>query len=223
MPHHPLARRALAAVLLLALAGCGERIIDLRDPPDPDPIPAPSSPDLTLARLQWAWNHRDPAPLDDLFSADFVFQSAVGDSGAAPPLLFRESELEFSRRLFQTGTATQPPANAVTLELVRPLLVFPDPRPGRMFPWNIEVRTTAHLGVRVPHGDYRISSGARFQLVRGDSAVIPQRLLDRGYRPDSTRWWIQGWIEEVRSPRALPGEQATLFRLKALYLDLPQP
>jgi hypothetical protein len=67
-------------------------------------------------------------------------------------------------------------------------------------------------------------------FVRGDSACIPQELRDRGYEPDSTRWWIEHWEEFVvasgapsapRVARPPPLRPVTLGALKALYLDSP--
>src|SRR6185436_18755264 len=160
-----LAQRAalacLAAAMFLAIAGCGSRVIDLRDPPDPDPLPAASSPDNALLRLQWAWNHRDPAPLDDLFTADYVFQSVATDTTTPEaPSLFRDSELEFSKRLFRTGSPTLPAATAITMELGSPTL-GPDGR-GKPAPWHLQIATDLHVGVRVPGGDYRVMGGATF-------------------------------------------------------------
>jgi len=59
----------------------------------------------------------------------------------------------------------------------------------------------------------------RFHLVRGDSALLPQELLDRGARRDSTRWYVERWDDETVGPAAtLPARNLTWGRLKLLYL-----
>ena len=227
---HPI-RAAFACLALGALlAGCGSKVIDLRDPPDPDPVPAPTSSVNAVRRLQWAWNHRDPVPLDDLFTADYVFVASVRDTAGADTIvgIYRDSELLFSQRLFVTGTPTLPASSAVTLELFSNLVPAADPRPGKTYPWHVQIPSNMHIGVRVPGGDYRVMGPTIFYLVRGDSAKIPQRLIDRGYLPDSTRWWIERWDDQtvsaaapaVRPQTAMPGTQFTLRTLKELYLGL---
>jgi|SRR5436309_6115059 len=44
---------------------------------------------------------------------------------------------------------------------------------------------------------------ALFFAVRGDSAVLPQELIDRGFRPDSSRWYIER-VEEVAAEDHAP-------------------
>jgi hypothetical protein len=72
--------------------------------------------------------------------------------------------------------------------------------------------------------------------VRGDSARIPQVLRDRGYGPDSTRWWIDRW-EDAPPPggraglaartdaagpfQAMPSRLFTIAEIKQLYLSPP--
>ena len=51
--------------------------------------------------------------------------------------------------------------------------------------------------------EYRIIGNARFFVVRGDSALIPQEL---GFKPDSNRWYIDQWRDEtLGGPAAGPG------------------
>lgn len=215
----------LAALAIAGVSGCGSRVIDLREPPEPDPLPAAASPEAALLRLQWAWNHRDREPLRDLYTSDFRYAAAAPDTGGTFEL-FRQSELAFATSLFVTGTATRPPARTIAFELTRPLVAGPSPVPGQDPRWHREISTVVHVGVRVPDGDYRVTGLARFGLVRGDSARIPQELLDRGVLPDSSQWWIERWEEDGSggsAARAMPSAMFTLSTLKAIYLDLPPP
>ena len=42
-----------------------------------------------------------------------------------------------------------------------------------------------------------ITGSLLFFLTRGDSAAIPQQLIDRGLKPDSTRWWLDRMEDET--------------------------
>lgn len=219
----PLALRAglgvLAFASLLASAGCGTRIIDLREPPDPDPVPQPTTAVAAVERLEWAWRHRNVDAYRDLFTADFRFE-CVSDTAAASLVLYREAELEFARRLFQTGGGGNPPAISVSCDIPRPLIEQPGEGGAR---WSRQVVLAFAAGVRVPNGDYRVLSyNMKIHAVRGDVARIPQELIDAGYRADSTRWWIERWEDSITPARTTPaGRTWTVTTLKASYLDLP--
>jgi len=47
---------------------------------------------------------------------------------------------------------------------------------------------TAHRAVRL---QVRQDLDLNFFVVRGDSAQIPPQLMARGFRPDTTRWYIE--------------------------------
>ncbi len=38
-----------------------------------------------------------------------------------------------------------------------------------------------------------------FTFVRGDSAAIPEELVQRGFTQDPNRWYIERWEDETRS------------------------
>jgi hypothetical protein len=63
-------------------------------------------------------------------------------------------------------------------------------------------------------------------VVRGDSALIPQELVSRGFRPDSTRWYVDQWNDETQvgsalsrafPVSALPSRGTTWGDILALY------
>lgn len=208
----------LALAALLAVPGCGSRVIDLREPPDPDPVPEATSASNAVRRLQWAWNHRDPAPYRDLFTADFRFQSASFDS-AGSLILYRDQEQAFAGRLFRMGGAGHPAATSISCWLTLPLIETPSSLQGHHPTWHREISVNFTAGVRVPGGDYRMIDRPRFLLVRGDSARVPQELIDQGHRPDSTRWWIERWESEFDQPDSMRGIWS-VSELKAQYLGI---
>jgi hypothetical protein len=233
-----LARVALAAALAAVLGSCGDKIIDLRDPQPTDPVPNPVSPARAVQRLVWSWNHRDPAPSEDLYAGDFRFEFGAPDSAAQQPagVWFRETELASIQNLFVRGTATLPPASHITFVVDDPLVDTPSPEPGQDPRWHRMITTQVSLGVRLGASQLAAMGYTRFLLVRGDSARIPQVLRDRGYGPDSTRWWIDRW-EDAPPPggraglaartdaagpfQAMPSRLFTIAEIKQLYLSPP--
>ena len=222
----------LAAALSIALlASCGSKVIDLREPQPADPTPFPSTPVLAVQRLAWSWNHRDPEPCEDLYSADFRFESGAADSIPPSAGWFRESELESIENLFVRGYATLPPADHITFLTDGALLDQPSTVPGHDPKWHRVITTEIALGVRTMDGNFAAMGSTRFEVVRGDSARIPQMLRDRGYETDSTRWWIERWFDTpppsihengaVRPAGATPVRYVSIAEIKRIYVGLP--
>ena len=232
LPCPPLPIRAVLAAALFALAGCTTQIV-LPVAPEPDVAPAPSTPALALARLSWGWKHRALEPCRDLFTCDYEFVFAPGDTNGArfqDRPWTRPDELDFARHLFETGSALAPAASYVALDMGSDQAVLPDDRPGKDAGWHRRIDTPFVAVVEAPGRELRVLGFESLYFVRGDSACIPQELRDRGYEPDSTRWWIEHWEEFVvasgapsapRVARPPPLRPVTLGALKALYLDSP--
>jgi hypothetical protein len=223
--------RAVAlAALLAALSGCTTQII-LPVTVPPDVPPNPVSPTTALGRLSWSWTHRDLDPCRDLFTCDYEFVFAAGDSAG---IRFqnrpwtRPDEIDFALHLFQTGNDAAPPASYVALDMEINAPVLPDDRPGKDPRWHRRIDTPFVAVVEAPGRQFRVLGFETFYFVRGDSACIPQELRDRGFEPDSTRWWIERWEEYVvTAPIAVGPSRAqalrpvTLGAVKSLYLDSP--
>lgn len=195
-------RRAFA-VLLIALftlpLSCREATRSVA-PQIPQPPPVPNTPANAVRLLEWAWEHRDCEALSPLFTEDFVFAFAAGDSAGSPyrsDPWTREDELAASCALFEH-------ARAIQLDFDRTLLALDDDRPGKRPTWHKSIRTKVNLKVTADRGGgpevYEVSGFAKFYLVRGDSAAIPPELVQRGFGPDSARWWFDRWEDET-----LPG------------------
>jgi hypothetical protein len=54
------------------------------------------------------------------------------------------------------------------------------------------------LRIETDEESFQVTGDARFFVVRGDSALIPQDMLDRGFRPDKDRWYIERWEDETQ-------------------------
>ena len=162
--------------------------------------PTPNSPRGVLDLFAWCWNNRAYDQYTEIFTDDFEFQFAVTDSaGNAFPDrgLFRQDELETARHLFIEGTASNPPANKIVLTFDKTFLPERDSRPGKEFPWHQEVKRNVVLSIDTIDQSFRITGAARFFVVRGDSAKIPDDLVQRGFRPDINRWYIERWEDET--------------------------
>ncbi len=200
-----------------------------------EPPPAPTSPQGVVLLFKWCWENRDIASYREVFTDDYRFAFALTDSAGNPyrnvPWT-REDELASAQNLFVGGSATEPAASSITLIFDGDILPLPDYRPGK----SPEVHQYVHIGNltltvnRTDGSAYRVTGGADFFLVRGDSAVIPQELKDRGFGPDKNRWYMERWEDQtnggVGGARALPARaamtmpmsQVTWGRLKRLFL-----
>jgi hypothetical protein len=209
----------------------------------PSPDAKPDSPANALRLLEWSYNNRSIAWCTELFARDyqFVFSplDTVGLRYQDTPW-GRDDELISTAHLFSGGSTQMGPASRISFTLDRNFLVYPDPRSSD---WDPEGRrhkkvvTQILVSVETADGHaFVILGAATFYLVRGDSADIPADLVARGFRPDSTRWWITRWDDEegpgggtpdhARAGRVaepppvlapLPASNKTLGWLKAMY------
>ena len=210
---------ALAVILLLAMIGCASKVTQ---PVFRKPVPSaglkPDSPANVLRLLEWSYNNRAIDVYRDLFTADFEFHFSPVDSAGAEyrgTPWTREDEMIYARQLF-LGGGPEPPADSISLTLDRNFLVFPDPRTASFDPTGIRhrtIRTQVLLTIVTVDRVVDISGAAIFYFVRGDSALIPEEMLQRGIGPDSTRWYIQRWDDETVQAGPSPGLRTTDVRL----------
>jgi hypothetical protein len=200
-------------------------------PPPTTQAPPADSPGGAVKLLQWCWESRDLAHYREVFSDDFRFAFALADSVGNPywgnPWT-REDELLSVEHIFDASSS-------ITLVFDGDLVPQPDFRVGKSYPWHQQVHVQ-NLTLTIYKKDgsaYRITGGALFYIVRGDSAVIPEDLIDRGFGPDMNRWYIERWEDRTNvgaspamalgggsaatRPRSLPGYSPTWGALKALY------
>jgi hypothetical protein len=206
-----LAALAAAAALVAALAtGCFnpfDPLVSLQRV-ESTPAPAPNSPANVVKLFAWCWLHRDPALYSEIFTDDYRFQFAPNDSAGNPyrdsPWI-REYELSSAQHIF-VGGADRPPASDIQIAIDNLLVPLSDPRPGKDPKWHKSIRTHVDLKITFDVNgspDVQSVTGyALFYLVRGDSAVIPVELAAQGFRPDSTRWWIERWEDETAGAAA---------------------
>jgi len=185
--------------------------------------PSPTTPENAVRLFQWCWVNRGVEEYKELFTDDYTFQSATIDSAGnqSREVTRRNDEIDVATNMF-IGTVDKPPAQKITLDFDRNLVPFADQRPGKNPRWHKEVRTSVALNVTVDEGNsYQVSGHALFFLTRGDSAAIPQELKDRGFKPDSLRWWIDRWEDETIEGAGLVARPLRAARPAAATIVLP--
>jgi PKD repeat protein len=171
--------------------------------------PSPSSPGQAVALLKWCWEHRDPDRYRELFTADFRFVTTSDPDS----VWTRDQEVSAAAALFGSGVPRQAGADLITLELLGDPVPGSAYLPGRPYPWHQQL-LVPDVRLRVYRQDGSILTGSGrtfFYLVRGDFADIPQEMRDRGFVPDSTRWYIDRWEDEPDS--ALIVDRAPVVRI----------
>ena len=218
-------RRRVAAFALLAAILLASGCYNPFDPAEltggiSTPPPTPDTPSNTLRLLEWCYNNRAIAEYRELFTDDYRFQFGAldpyGNAYRNDPWT-REDELISAAKLFQ-GASDKQAAASITLTLDRNFQVRNDPRPGKNIRWHRTIRTSHILSILdATQSRTDVTGFSLFFLVRGDSALIPQELIDRGFGPDSTRWYIDRWEDEsAQTPgSSLAPTGPSTFRLGA--------
>ena len=220
-------RRAVGLVIaaipvVLGLAGCFNPFKPNIAPSTgiPDPPPALFGPEGTVRRFQWCWNHRNYDLYRELFSDDFKFVFATGDSAGnfyRDKPLTRSDELGIAKNAFLGGGST-PPATNIVLTFDQTLHAVDDTRPGKNPGWHQQITTNVDLSITVEGTPYRVSGQALFYLVRADSASIPTDLANRdALKQDQTRWFIDEWDDLTLGNTGVPSA-----RLRAALQALPR-
>lgn len=238
-----LAVAGAAACLLLGLgtAGCDSGYVNRMTEPihAPEPIDNPlpplavlDSPTNLMRALEVVYNNRWSDAYEELLADDFLWSCSPTDSagnGSRGTPWTRSDELRFARHFFQGGGPDQPAAVSIVLKLAPNLEALPDPAFAAWDPfgrWHRSVRTPVELRATLADQSSIETTGyATFSVVRGDSAMIPEGLRQRGVRPDSTRWFVRRWDEEAVPPatarraplRAQPSSATTWCELKERY------
>jgi hypothetical protein len=194
---------ALAALVLLAIgaAGCFNPFNPLlaRQGSNSKPPPLPNSAAGVVSLFQWCWQNRAFDEYEEIFTDDYRFIFASGDTAGRYFLntpWTRSDELNTAQHLFLSGTAANPPATSILLDFTQDLDIGVDPRPGKSdttYHWLVAAQV--NLRVFLADGNYDVTGPVYFNVVRGDSAIIPPVLVKRGFRPDPNRWYIERWVD----------------------------
>lgn len=170
--------------------------------------PSPSDPTGLMRLYEWCYNHRAYQEYTELFTADyrFVFSANDTNGNAYRDVPFtREDELISTGKLFSGGEANQPAASTINLVFDRRLGIFLNPYRGNT-KWHRTVTTTVVLSINFTDGTQtEVRGQAEFWVVRGDSAIIPDELLARGFEPDSNRWYIERWEDRTLADQITTG------------------
>jgi hypothetical protein len=221
---HRNARAALALLaLLLGAAGCynpfDPRLASVGGSSKPPPVP--DSPSGIVDLFQWCWQNRAYDTYQEIFTDNYRFVFATGDSAGdfyrGQPWT-RADELATAQHLFLTGTPSQPPATSITLDWTQDLSIDIDPlHPVADSTYFRQITAQVLLRVNLTDGTQEVRGPVYFNVVRGDSAIIPPELVQRGFKQDSTRWYIQRWVDGTlqsgafavrRAPGLEPGAAA---------------
>ena len=174
-----------------------------------EPPPKPTTPQGALQLLRWCWVNRSIAEYEELFTDDFRFAFTDAEAADYAPVL-RFDELEIARHLFVDGTATEPRVKRIELEFSNSLVPIGDQRPGKIAPWHKQITTGVVLRADLGDAIWDVHGDVTFYLVRADSALIPQELLDRGFSAKDTRWYIERWEDRTDASQgsavARPGD-----------------
>jgi hypothetical protein len=162
------------------------------------PAPQPNTAAGAVLLFQWCWRNRAYDEYREIFTDDYRFQFATGDTAGnfyRDTPWTRVDELNTAQHLFVTGTPSQPPATTITLDYTQDLSTTIDPRPGKANAWHALVTAQVLLRVSLSDGGYEVRGPAYFYAVRGDSALIPDELKQIGFKSDSTRWYLELWVD----------------------------
>ena len=203
-PRRPFVAVVLIGALGVTVAGCFNPFRPLISGLTSfvEPAPSPTNPQGVVRLFKWCWENRDISKYREIFTDDYRFAFSITDSAGVPykgnPWT-REDELASAEHLFVGGSASEPAASSITLIFDGDLTAQNDFRDGKTARWHQQIQI-ANLTLTINRSDgsaVRVTGGALFYLVRGDSAVIPQELVDRGFRADSTRWYIERWEDQT--------------------------
>jgi len=162
-----------------------------------EPAPRPNSPQGLMKLFRWCWVNRSIAEYEDLFTEDFRFVFSDVDAVDNPPIL-RDEEIAIARRIFVDGNANEPRAKRIELTFVNePLIPIADTRRGKTDPWHKLIQTRVTLRVELADEAIQIDGDLNFYVVRGDSALIPEEMRQRGFGPDPGRWYIERWEDKT--------------------------
>jgi hypothetical protein len=199
-----LCRRVLIAATLagaMSVAGCTNPFNPLVAPERGIYIAPPeaSSPEGVIRLFEWCWDNRSYEQYREIFTKDFQFQFATTDEAGNPfenQPIRRDEEIEIAKHLF-VGGGSSPPASHINLTLGRSLIADDDLRPGKNQTYHRMIFTDVVLYIDTEGEDFNVVGKARFFVVRGDSAQIPEDLRNQGFGPDPGRWYIDRWEDET--------------------------
>lgn len=207
-----------ATFLAVAAAGCFNPFSPRVGSASAVAVPAPqaTSPQQLIRRFQWCWNNRGAVEYEDLFTDDFIFAFSAKDSANNAPIT-RDDEVRIGRNLFLDGSASEPRADRISLDFLTPILPLPDSRPGKIDPWHKEITTRVLLKLDHNGQHDQALGNVTFFVVRGDSALIPKVLKQRGIQNSPSRWFIERWEDRTgeASVVASPGPPPEAVRTGA--------
>lgn len=172
MTPHPLySSLVFVAVLLVSpFESCQEKTVK------PETYRLPRGPEEVVNAVEWAYDNRSLSTYRDLITADFTTSCGAGT---------RDDELRIFAAL--SDPYRDPPLRELTLDLGEPDITFTRPS-HRLVEANFALRYAEGTDA-----EHQLTGAVRFFLVRGDSAELPDDLVEAKATPDARLWYIQGW------------------------------
>jgi hypothetical protein len=187
-----------AALGAIAVLGCGCATTLVTPEPVDEPPPA-SSAAAAVQRFAWGFNHKDVEVVRGLLTDDFQFITAGLDSAGNPDRVPVPNVPNVRAWFLAALAAMSDSSSSMSMVLDRNLVAFPDTRAGKAPRFHKQIRSSADVRVRfrAPDGHVEVTGNLLFFVTRGDSAAIPADLIGRGFKPDSTRWWLDRIEDET--------------------------
>ena len=203
-------RFATLAAVVFALSGCSPGGGGFATAPTTAVAPSPDSPENAVRLFAWCWENLDIDHYREVFTDDYNFAFSQADTAGEFYRInpwTREDELLSAANIFRD-------ALSITVAFNGPLTSQPDPRPGKEEPWHQQIEIPKlTLTINWKDGSRsKVTGGALFFAVRGDSAAIPPELIQHGFGPDPGRWYIERWEDQTG------GRNPGLMRVRAARL-----
>jgi hypothetical protein len=186
--------------LFLTVASVANATRSTSIPPVNQPL---SGPEAALERFADGYRDRSPASVLASLTSDFQFHSKGDSVLKFTSGVSREDEARVIdgvlRGVIRGGDTLAAPADSVGM-ILDGISEGVDPEhPDSTLHYEVLIVRRFELGFRTSRGArFSISSPLNvFHVVRGDVAVLTQ-----DQRPDSTRWYVRRWLEDVSAVKA---------------------
>jgi hypothetical protein len=185
--------------LFLTVASVANATRSTSIPPVNQPL---SGPEAALERFADGYRDRSPASVLASLTSDFQFHSKGDSLLKFTSGVSREDEARVIdgvlRGVIRGGDTLAAPADSVGM-ILDGISEGVDPEhPDSTLHYEVLIVRRFELGFRTRGARFSISSPLNvFHVVRGDVAVLTQ-----DQRPDSTRWYVRRWLEDLSAVKA---------------------
>ena len=169
-------RLAVLVACLTVAAGCSKSVT--KPLPVVEVAPVADTPVNAVRRLAWCWNHRATDAYATIFTDDYQFHFALGDTAGNSLRIDRAAEMLIAHNIFVGGVSGgMPPATGIVMEMDPVLVVNPDSRPGLDPEYHKEISTNLNFELRTSDLTWRVTGQASVLCHAGrfrDDSAVPQ-------------------------------------------------